>query len=255
MLRLPANFSFLALFFAALFLTSCSEDQVLEMETLERDLLLTWIALEREDAASVTVYNAAAQRDWSLLHHHYGNTPMKPALRQSAARVNLWMLNLRNAVSYEQPQRAMMAINLMQNELRVLRPQFGMNHPADRLYDFYYQWQDVVAASNDPMMCLLEWNEYEERYDLAVKSWKAYTAARPRFSDTLFPGYGQQAGESEAAALAMTRSLERFATILEAADHTQAAVPSRQIDDLFFDYLAVVTAYPGQPSADEVIVQ
>ena len=79
------------------------------------------------------------------------------ALRQSADRVNLWMLNLRNAVKYDQPTRAMMAINLMQNELRVLRPRFGMNHPADHLYDFYYQWQDVVAASNDPMMCLLEW--------------------------------------------------------------------------------------------------
>ena len=62
----------------------------------------------------------------------------------------------------------------MQNELQVLRPKLGMKHPADRLYVFDYQWQDVVATSNNPMMCLLEWNEYKERYELAAKSWKKY---------------------------------------------------------------------------------
>lgn len=113
----------------------------------------------------------------------------------------------------------------------------------------------MVAASNDPMMCLLEWTEYEERYELATKSWKEYAAARPRFSDTLFPGYGQNAGDAEAAALAMTNSLDHFATLLKEADHTLAAEPGRLIDDLFFDYLAVVTAYPGQPSSAEAIVQ
>jgi hypothetical protein len=253
--RFTQLISYLILLFVALFVTRCSEDQVIEMETLERDLLLTWIALEREDAPRVAAYNATTQQDWTLLQQHYGNTPMRPALSQSYARVNLWMLNLQNAVSDNQPKRAMMAINLMQNELRVLRPKLGMNHPADRLYDFYYQWQDVVAASNDPMMCLLEWNEYEERYELAAKSWKEYAAARSRFSDTLFPGYGQYASDAETAALAMTRSIEAFSTILEKADHTQAAAPSLIIDDLFFDYLTVVTAYPALTSKSKVIVQ
>jgi len=158
MLRITAISRILLLMVLVVFATHCSNDQVIEMENLERDLLLTWIALEREDASQVETYNSATQQDWLLLSRQYGNAPMKPALRQSAARVNLWMLNLRNAVRYDQPKRAMMAINLMQNELRTLRPQMGIHHPADRLYDFYYQWQDVVAASNDPMMCLLEWS-------------------------------------------------------------------------------------------------
>lgn len=233
-------------------LTNCSEDQIVEMENLERDLLLTWIALEREDGPQIAAFNSATQKDWVLLSQQYRYATMKAPVRQSAGRVNLWMLNLRNAVHNNQPKRAMMAISLMQNELRTLRPQLGISHPADRLYDFYYQWQDVVAASNDPMMCLLDWNEYEERFELAEKSWKEYVAARPRFSDIIFPGYGRNANDAEAAAVAMTGSLDRFALILEQADHTLAAEPSRMIDDLFFDYLAVVTDYPMEPTAASV---
>jgi len=252
MLPLP---SITRLFFLILFpvlMASCSEDQVVEMENLERDLLLTWIALEREDEPQIAAFNEATQKDWQLLSQQYRYATMRAPVRQSAGRVNLWMLNLRNAVHNNQPKRAMMAISLMQNELRTLRPQLGINHPADRLYDFYYQWQDVVAASNDPMMCLLDWNEYEERFELAAKSWNEYLAARPRFSDILFPGYGLNAHDAEAASLAMTGSLNSFALILEKADHTLAAEPSRMIDDLFFDYLAVVTAYPVEPTAASV---
>jgi hypothetical protein len=214
------------------------------VETLERDLLLTWIAVEREDSQRLAAFNAAAQRDWTVIVRNYGDVSMRPDLRYAAVRVGLWMPTLDYAASGGDFYRANMVINLVQNELRVLRPQYGLDHPADRLYDFYFQWQDVVAASNDPTMCLLEWNEYEERVELAAKTWREYLAARPRFSDYLFPGYGHNAQASEVAGLTMTESLNYFETLLEQADHTLAAEPSRMIDDLFFDYLAVVTAYP-----------
>jgi|GEM_PF-5796888 hypothetical protein len=255
MLRPTTILSLFFLLLTVVFLTRCSEDQVIEMESLERDLLLTWIALEREDAPRVTAYNTAVQQDWLLLQRHFDSKQVSPALRQSAMRVNVWMLKLRNAVDYQQAKRATVAINLIQNELRRLRPQYGMNHPADRLYDFYYQWQDVVAASNDPMIELLEWKEFEKCYELAVRSWAACVAAQPRFSNTLFPGYGQNAGGTEAAALTITRSLEYFTTILGGADHTLAAEPSQKINALFFDYLAVVTAYPSQAAVAGEIVQ
>ena len=234
-------------------LPGCTEDQLLEMESLERNLLLTWIAVEREDDKRIVRFNTAAQRDWSAIVRSYGDGLMRPDLRKSAVRIRFWMPMLNKAVTDRHFPRANMFINLIQNELRVLRPKYGMDHPADRLYDFYFQWQDVVAASNDPMMCLLEWNEYEERVELAAKTWREYTAGRPRFSDYLFPGYGRNAAEAEAAGLAMTESINHFTTILLQADHTLAAGPSRMIDDLFFDYLAVVTAYPaGAPTADAI---
>lgn len=236
-------------------LTRCSEDQLIEMDSLERDLLLTWIALEREDTTQIAEYSAIAQQNWLLLQRHYGSARVRPAFLQSAMRVNMWMLKLRHAVDYKQPEQASVAIHLMQNELRILHPQLGTTHPTDHLYDFYYQWQDVVAASNDPMVELLEWKEFEECFELATQSWTAYVAKRPYFSNTLFPGYGQNASNSEVASLAMTRSLEHFATLLEEADHTLVADLSRKIDKLFFDYLAVVTAYPTPSHAAEAAVQ
>ncbi len=227
----------------------CSEDQLIEMETLERDLLLTWIALERNDAERVVAYHTAAQQHWASLRNDYRTAVLKPALRESATRVDLWMLNLRMAIDNGQTERATNALSLIQNEIRALRPQLGLEIASDRLYDFYQQWQDVVATSNDPMMCLLEWGEYEEQYELATASWRAYLAARPSFSHTLFPGYGRSATASENASVALTQELDNFALLLEAADHTLAAGPSLAINQRFFDYLAVVTAYPGAATA------
>lgn len=233
-------------------LISCTNDQVVEMEAFERNLIHTWIALEREDEALTNKFAEATRQNWTLLNTQYQDIPLHLALRQSKNRVNIWMLNLHNAVANGQPDRAKIAVNLIQNELRVLRPKFGLNHPADRLYDFSYHWQDLVLASNDPMMCLLEWNEFEERYEAASKSWQEYLAARPAYSDTLFPGYGGNAADSETTGIAISRGLEEFENIFSSADHTLAAAPSRVINDLFFDYLAIITAYPSESDAAAV---
>ncbi|MBC6995424.1 hypothetical protein QWY85_04130 [Neolewinella lacunae] len=245
-----AKFTPLVLLLLLAGLTSrCSEDQLIEMDTLERDLLLTWLALERADSSRLITYNSAAQQHWATLRNDYRSAALQATLRQSALRVDFWMLSLRKAVESRQSERAITAISLIQNEIRALRPQYGLDSATDRLYDFYHQWQEVVATSNDPMMCLLEWGEYEEQYEVALGSWRAYLAARPRFSDTLFPGYSQNATASENASVALTQELENFALVLEGADHTLAAGPSHAINQRFFDYLAVVTAYPGAAAA------
>ena len=57
MLRITSIYRVLLLTILAVFNTHCSNDQIIEMENLERDLLLTWIALEREDASRGAIYN------------------------------------------------------------------------------------------------------------------------------------------------------------------------------------------------------
>ncbi|TXF84373.1 hypothetical protein FUA23_21175 [Neolewinella aurantiaca] len=228
---------------------SCSEDQLAELGTLERNLLLTWIALERNDEDRVAAYNEDAQKAWTAIRGQYRDAHLSKPLLQSAGRVDLWMLNLRNAVEYKQPGRALMAVNLMQNELTVLRPQLGLNHPADQLYEFYHQWQDIVEASNDPMLCLLEWNEFEHEFAAANATWRTYLKSRPRFMDNTFPGLGKSASQSESSAVALTQGLDAFASLLKEGNHTLVAAPSRAINEMFFDYLAVITDYQSAQKA------
>lgn len=244
--------SFLLVTLLSLFLPGCTEDQLTDLNVMERNLMLSWIALEREDDERFREFSVLVQRDWLTLTRDYKKVPMRPEVRQSIGRVDFWMGTLRNAAATSHHARGKMAINLIQNELRGIRPRYGIYHPADQLYDFYFQWQDVVAASNDPMVCLLEWNEYEALYELADKTWQNYLTTRPPYADELFPGYGERAAATETAGIALSRRLDYFATLLAQGDHTLAAEPSRIIDDLFFDYLGVITAYPvDYPPTDE----
>lgn len=233
---------------AAPFLAGCLQDQVVEVKTLERDILLTWIALEREDTPRIAAYGAAVQQDWILLQYHHGLVPVKPAFLPSVVRLNLWMTNLSNAVNYGDRERALTAIHLLQNEIRVLRPQLGMRQSTDQLYDFYYQWQAVVDASNDPAQCQLDDCEYSDLYERAASSWRKHAANPQLSSGILFPGYTQNTTTAEAAALAVTNRLDDFAPLLESTDSALIAKLSLVINKLFFDYLAVVTAYISSES-------
>lgn len=251
MLRQFSSFAFLIMLVGSVGLPGCTEDQLLDMESFERNLMLSWIAVNRKDGQQLSTFNAAAQREWSTIVRSYGNHLMRPELRDAAVRVGFWMPMLNDAVAAVHFPRATMLINLIQNELRVLRSQYGIRQPADDLYDFYFQWQDVVAASNDPMICLLEWSEYEERVDMATRTWQSFITTNPRFSSYLFPGYGRNAQNAEAGGVAISQKLSAFVSLLDQSNHTLAAEPSRKIDTLFFDYLITITAYPEADAGPE----
>ncbi|NJC25585.1 hypothetical protein [Neolewinella antarctica] len=230
--------------FLGFYASACTNDQVQEMETFERDLLLTWVALERDDPKLAEYYGQRTGEDWRLLGGHYGAVPMHLEIKESVAFAGFWVNSLQTSISKKDRPGATIAVQLIQNQLRTLRPRFGYDQPTDHLYEFYYYWHNVTEASNDDMLCLLEWSEYEWFIDMAEQSWEEYLRSRPRYAETLFPGYGTQAALTEAESLELTRSLADFKKDLDASDHLLAGPASRVINDLFFDYLATITDYP-----------
>lgn len=213
-------------------------------EKLERQLIITWVALERGDELISREYNNKAQDKWIGLRADLTARDLPKRIQHSVSLMNFWMLGLNNAINNELPQRACMNITLMQQELRTVRQQSGSPHPADALYDFYYSWKDVTEASNDPMLCLLEWGEYEDLVRQASKQWQTFNAGKPLYFDGVFPGYGTQSVAAENVGLLISQKLAEFEDLLRRADHTIAAAPSRELETLFFDYLAIITDYP-----------
>lgn len=187
--------------------SSCTEEVLIDVYPLERQLIITWIALDRNDHAVAAEYNALAQESWRKLRSRLLNTTLSGTERQSISLVDLWMTGVGNAINNGQPRRATMHLTLLQNEFSVLRPAYGLQHPADKLYSFYYEWERLLEAGSDPMMCLLEWGEFENVYRRSRDYWADYQTLRPTLVPGLFPGFSARGSEAETAGLALTRSL------------------------------------------------
>ncbi len=227
-----------------LLIYSCTEDQLVEVAPLEHDLLITWIALEKGDSSIVDMYEESAQVKWRRLRQKFRTALLTEEEKQTVGMVNLWMDNLDRAVINDQPEKALVTVLHLQNQLKTLRPRFGIIHPADQLYSFNYSWDRIRETSHDQMMCLLEWKEFVEIYQQAKQQWQDYQKTHPNHSDLVFPGHGNNSAAAESGTLALTRALEDFGQLLEKADHTIMAAPSERVKTTFIDYLAIITNYP-----------
>lgn len=227
------------------FLSSCTDDQIVEMAPLERDLLITWVALERGDSAIAHTYNTTAQEKWRKLRQKFRLGLLTEAEKRSVGMVNLWMNNLDLAFSYDQPQKGLLTIQHLQNQLKTLRPRYGIVHPADQLYEFNYSLGRIRETYQDQMLCLLEWKEFVEIYEQAHKQWRDYQRTRPAHADLVFPGLGNRSTTAEYGALALTEALDEFGEELDNADPTLLLIPGDKVRSAFLDYMAVVIAYPG----------
>ncbi|WP_020570878.1 hypothetical protein [Neolewinella persica] len=229
----------------ALMLSSCTNDQLVEVAPLERDLLITWIALERGDSTIASSYHQSAQAKWGKLRQKFRLALLTEAEKRSVSLVNLWTNNLNIAFTNNQPQNALVNIQHLQNQLKTLRPRYGIVHPADHLYEFIYSWDQVGETCADQMMCLLEWKEFEALYEQADSQWRSFQKTRPLHHDLVFPGIGNNSTSAEHSALALTQALENFGQLLDEADHTILLAPSEAVKSAFLDYVAVIVAYPG----------
>jgi hypothetical protein len=234
-----------ALLFAVL-LSSCSNDQLeVEVAPLERDLLITWIALERGDSTIAENYHQTAQEKWSKLRQKFRLGLLTEAEKRSVAMVTLWTHNLDHAFTQNQPDYALVNILHLQNQLKTLRPRYGIIHPADQLYEFNYSWDQIRETCEDQMMCLLEWNEFEAIYEKADSQWRSFQKTRPTHNDQVFPGLGSNSTSAEQSALALTQALDDFGQLLENANHTILTEPAKVVKSAFLDYLAVIVVYPS----------
>lgn len=226
-------------------LSSCTNDQIVEMAPLEHDLLITWVALERGDSAIAHTYNEAAQVKWGKLRQKFRLGLLTEAEKRSVGMVNLWMNNLDLAFNYDQPEKGLVTILHLQNQLKTLRPRYGIVHPADQLYEFNYSLGRIRETYQDQMLCLLEWKEFVGIYEQADKQWRDYQRTRPAHADLVFPGLGSNSTTAEYGALALTQALDKFGEQLDNADPTVLPAPGEVVRSAFLDYMAVVVAYPG----------
>ncbi len=243
------SFSWLFLLLLTGTLVSCTDDVVLDVAPLERELLIVWLATEYEDPAVMASYTDRAVRSWQRLRTRYANAPLTPREQATVRLMDLWMLGLRQAVAGRHYHRAGSQLRQLQDQLRALRPEYGIGHPADLLYTFHRQWEWVDEISRDQLMCLLEWNEYKAAFLEARRSWEDFQRYAPPYAERMLPGRTQRSAEAEFAGLEVTAALDDFAGDLQRADHGLMTPASITVHDRFLHYLAIAVDYPRPADA------
>lgn len=236
-----------AVFLLALF--ACTPDQLEEADQLERTLLITWVALERNDFKTAAAYSEQAKNIWRANSPHYREVTLTSSQHRSLELLQEWMDNLDFAIRYGQRDKALNTIRLFQNEIPAIRPPGESVNPTDALYRFYLHWEEVREVSQDQMMCLLEWQEFEGLYETAVLEWEAYQRFPGQaYPEVTLPGLGSNSLKAEQYALSLSAALAEFALTLQQGDHTLTRQPGNHIHRLFTDYLAIIIDYPDEQS-------
>lgn len=227
-------------------LFACTPDQLADAEPLERALLITWVALERGNVEVAATYNSKAQKHWSALREHTQSFVLTNNQRDNLLLFSTRMARLDFAVNHQQDATARTTLFQIQHQLQSIPQWRDRDHPANQLYHFYLDWEEVRQASHDQKMCLLEWREFEELYEVAEQKWSAYQSDPSRYHyEGIFPGLRSSGQQAEAQALALNQALAEFAVLLRQGNHTLTAAPSEGVHRLFLDYLAVSLAYPA----------
>lgn len=238
----------LVLLISLLLPQSCAEDRWPDYAALERDLLIVWVALEKEDRPVMREYTAAATLSWRKLRSELAETGLGTEEKVALKLMDLWLLGLRNAVDNDQIREVRSQLRHLHNQLRGLRPDYGVDHPVDLLYGFDAQWKWVEEISHDQMVQLLEWNEYEDAFDRADENWVKFKNQSPAYAQRTLPGLTGNSGMSELSGTRLTAALADFEQLLREANHEGMGRESERVRARFIDYLAVAVGYPAIPT-------
>ncbi len=241
-------FSFALLLSSVLFV-ACTNDHWPDYAPLERQLLVVWVAAEKGDYPVMREYTVTATRSWERLRSEPGELLMGPDETEALRLMDLWMLGLRNAVANEQAYGVRTHLRHLHNQLRGLRPEYGIDDPLDLLYGFDARWEEVEETSHDQLMGLLEWQEYEGSFYRAQETWTGFQRYAPGYTERTLPGLTANGAAAEYAGLELTRVLNDFEQLLSLADLAEMAPASEQVRTRFLAYLTVVVGYPGEVTA------
>ncbi|WP_104418208.1 hypothetical protein [Neolewinella xylanilytica] len=225
-------------------LTGCTEDFFVDLEPLERDLLGVWVAAERQDTTSLSIFNDRAQLIWRRNGRKFAGMTLSREEQVAIRLTEVWMKGLDEAVEFRNFRQVDHQLAQLHATLRELRAPLVEAHPADQLYAFDDRWGWVEEISHDQLMCLVEWSEYEEAFQAAKTTWRHFRTLAPGHAENLFPGLAATAPEAEITAIAVDAELVLFEDILSLGNHTLTTETCGTVRQRFLDHVAVLIGYP-----------
>ena len=172
---------------------------------------------------------------WQQLRVKYQFAAEDDEWQETFRRVNDWLGDVYYAVDANRMDLALNQLEHVRYELQQLRRQYHIDYFLDHLYDFQEEVAVLTEASNDEMLCMLEWPEFEELAVSALNHWRRIMI-HP--FDAAF--YGLDAEEErlyQAYRVEMEEVLINFLDVVESADREAIATESFHLEAAFMPLL------------------
>jgi len=175
--------------------------------------------------------------EWNIFYEKYA-TRKKGDWLESFRRTDEWMNDLCGQIDANRKVWSAILLEHIKYELIELRRKNGIRYYFDAVYDFESSWSTVVEITNDKMMCLYEWNEFEEFVRWSKRDWAV--AAGQSLPVEFLNLTDEQVLSSQKRREVLSEKLHHYRAVLSCGDQGAAHREAVAIKKLYFEFLRLL---------------
>lgn len=175
--------------------------------------------------------------EWNILYGKYANSK-KGDWSESFRRTDEWMNDLCGQIDANRQVWSAALLGHIKYEMRELRRKNGIKYYFDAIYDFEGSWNTVVDITNDRMMCLYEWNEFEEFVRWSKRDWAV--AESQNLPVQLLNLTDEQILSIQIRKEVLTEKLNNYRTVLSCGDQGAAHRAAISIQKAYFEFIRLL---------------
>lgn len=186
------------------------------------------------EAKSSLIY---MDHEWNILYEKYSNHKAGD-WSEAFRRTDEWMKDLCEQVNSNQKVWSATLLGHIQYEMKELRRKNGIKYYFDAVYDFESSWGTVVEITDDRMMCLYEWNEFEEFVRWSKRDWAV--SESQDLPVELLNLTDEQIINIQIRREVLSKRLHNYRAILSCGDQGTAHREAVAIQKLYFEFIRLL---------------
>jgi hypothetical protein len=191
----------------------------------------------QHDALRVQKYIPQVEQEWTRLRNKYQQARTQPddTWKYSVEIIDQWMEEGLAAINDHDWKEGALKLDHIRYELMQIRECEQIPYYLDRVWDFQMAFEMVQEIANDPMLCLMPWDEFEQLLDDMDHYWKKLKEDKPR-TDT-FSLDREQKKKLEKLKTEIGNQLEDLKAISDCADREEIAMYCGKMEPLIYQMI------------------
>ena len=154
-------------------ITGCIDQAVIEdMVKLDRAYIPTIYFLNQGETNKAQLAYNAFNKEWQHLSKGYRKAYMEEDWSQTISLIDGHIKKSGEAFQEKDYYWALCHLENARFEWTDLRRRYDFKYYIDYMYEFQMSWDVVIETVNDPVLCWLQWNEFEQQVNDAEAAWK-----------------------------------------------------------------------------------
>ena len=213
-------------------LPACIEADLIEdMVAVDQAYIPTVYYLRKNQLPNAKLAMVALQKEWRNLATNTRKAYYEEDLANTLIRVDGYLVEAATALKAEE---AIDALNQLENarfEWNDLRSRYGITYYIDEAYEFQMAWDLVQETVSDPVLCWLQWQEFEQQVEDAQKAYKRLRNHPVEWE--LFAFNDATIALHQRQKIAFHQAWMNFAVEVDCANRENIAVAAQQVTNTF----------------------